>query len=166
MIKYAEGLKVVPIIAPQAFTTTAIHSQYVDMSLLDHFSALVQFGGLTSDSTDTVTVTVVACATNPTSDAGTAINFDYRLSQAIGTDSTGWGDITGSTSTGVVLTAAANDNMSLFIDVDPAAVANGVTNGRYIAVVITPSAEMATSYVSASAICETRYMQNKQLSSS
>lgn len=156
-LRYAEDTKVLPILAPQNIVATATASQYVDLKLAQHVTFAVQFGAMTSDSTDTCTVTV-ECSTAGSSNA-TELNlaFNYRLSSAVATDS--MGAITAATTDGVAITAA-DDNKVLVIDLDPSAVANAGADYRYVRLVATPNAEMASCNIGAVAYIEPRYAGN------
>jgi hypothetical protein len=157
-IRYAEGLKIIPVLAPVAFTTAALDTEAVDMNVNHWATFLVQFGAMTSDSTDTVTVQVI-CSSADTSATGDEIGFVYRLSAAVDTDT--MGAITAGTSDGVVVTALS-DAMMLVIDVDPQkmAHANSAADMRYLWLKLTPSAEMASGVVGAIAVLEPRYPGN------
>lgn len=158
-IRFAEGLHVVPVLAPIDLVANDAGTEFIDMQLYHHVTFLLQFGAMTSDSTDTATVTVEACPIGTTSDSNeAAIAFNYRLSSAVGTDS--MGAITAATAAGVAVTAE-NDNKLLIIDVDSEAVAAAVSGtGRYVRAFITTNAEMASCMVSAIAVLEPRYPQN------
>lgn len=158
-LRFAEGLHIVPVLAPADIVATDVGTEFVDMSLFHHVSFLLQFGGMTSDSTDTATVTVEACPIGTTSDSTeAAIAFNYRLSSAVATDS--MGAITAATAAGVAVTAA-DDNKLLIVDVDAEAVAAAVSGtGRYVRAFITTNAEMASCLVGALAVLEPRYPQN------
>jgi len=161
-IRYAEGLKCLPIIAPVAFTTSAIESEYVDMETHHWGSFHIAFGDMTSDSTDTVTVTV-ECSTAASSNA-TEVNlaFDYRLSSAVATDS--MGAITSATTTGVSITAT-DDAKLLIVEVNPDTIPAALTDGKFLRIVATPSDAVASGVISAVAYLEPRYPANLSPSS-
>ena len=153
-IRFAEGLKILPIKAPSDIVATATATSYVDMDGAHWATFLVQLGAMTSDSTDTLTVTV-ECSTAGSSNATEqAIAFQYRLSSAVDTDS--MGVITAATASGVAVTAA-DDNKVLVIDVDPSAVAAVAADMRYVRLVLTPNAEMASCLDGVTAVLEPRY---------
>ena len=159
MTKYAEQLKVLPVLAPVAFTTSPVASPFVNMAQVNWLSFVVSFGLMTSDSTDTVTLTVEACPIGSTTDSNeTAMKFDYRLSSAVGNDA--WGSITSATATGMSVNAADDDSKVVKIEVDPIWAAKAVAGGKYVRLVATPSAEMASGVISAVAIIEPRYPAN------
>lgn len=163
-IRFAEGLHVVPVLAPIDLVANDAGTEFIDMQLFHHVTFMLQFGAMTSDSTDTATVTVEACPIGTTTDGGeTAIPFSYRLSSAVATDS--MGAITATTDTGIAITAE-DDNKLLIIDVDAEQVAAAVAGGRYVRAFITTNAEMASCIVGGVAVLEPRYPQNTNLSSS
>lgn len=155
-IRFAEGLKVLPLLAPQAITTSATASSYVDLDGAHWATFLVSLGAWTSDSTDTVTFTVEASTAGSSNATEAAIAYTYRLASAIDTDS--MGAITAATTAGVALTAT-DDNKVLVIDVDPAAVA-ATADRRYLRVVATPSSHNASTLLSVCAFLEPRYPGN------
>lgn len=155
MARYAQKLKMLPVIAPVAFTTSPVASQYVDVGENHWATFLVSFGLMTSDSTDTVTLTV-ECSTAASSNANEVkLAYKYRLSAAVGTDS--MGAITAATSDGMSINAADDDSKMLVIDVDPATIPAKLTDGRFLRLVATPSAQMASGVISAVALLEPRY---------
>lgn len=156
-IRFAEGLKVLPILAPQNIVASATASEYVDLKLANWATFVVSFGAATSDSTDTCTVTVEASTAASSNATEGAIAFSYRLSSAVATDS--MGTITAATTAGVAVTAT-DDNKVLVIDVDPAAVAATAADRRFLRVVLTPNAEMASCNVGALAFLAPRYPGN------
>lgn len=118
-IRFAEGLHVVPLLAP-AIATSDTESQHVKLENMQWLSFLVQWGAL-ENSTDSFTITVKSTTNGAGSTASgdTAIPFWYRLSEAVGGDN--WGDATyvSTGSDGVSITGAL-DNKMLILDVDPA----------------------------------------------
>lgn len=156
-IRYAEGLKVLPLLAPVDAAATDKASEYIDLNEMNWATFICQFGNITTDVTDTITVTVEA-STAQTSNAGeAAIAFKYRLSGAVATDS--MGAITDATATGVVITGT-DDNKALIIDVDPAAVTFAEDTQRWLRVVLTTSAGVGISLMSVLFIGEPRYPGN------
>lgn len=156
---YAEKIKVLPVLAPVAFTTSPVVSQFVNLSQANWASFLVSFGLMTSDSTDTVTLTVEACPIGTTTDGTeTAMKFNYRLSSAVGNDA--WGNITAATPVGMSINAEADDTKAVKIEIDPVWAANAVAGGKYVRLVVTPSATIASGVVSAVALLEPRYPAN------
>ncbi len=162
--RFAEKLHIVPVLAPADIVATDVGTEFVDMKNYSHATFLVQFGGMTSDSTDTATVTVQACPIGTTSDGTeTEINFKYRLSSAVATDS--MGARTSGTTDGVAITAT-DDNKLLVVDIDADQVGAAISGtGRYVRLFVTTNAEMASCIVGATVILEPRYPSNTQVSS-
>lgn len=153
-IRFAEGLKVLPILAPQNIVATATATEYVDLKLANWATFAVQFGAMTSDSTDICTVTVQASTAASSNATEISVAFNYRLSSAVATDS--MGAITAATTAGVAVTAA-DDNKVLVIDVDPASLGGDY---RFVRLVATPNAEMASCNLGAVAFLEHRFPGN------
>ena len=157
-IRYAEGIKVLPILKPQNIVATATATSYVNTKNSNWNSFWVQFGDMTSDSTDLVTITV-ECSTAGTSNATESqIAFQYRLSSAVDTDS--MGAITAATASGGAVINATNDAQGVWIDLDPSAVAANAADMRWVRVVITPDALIAACTVGVTYFGETRYPGN------
>ena len=166
-IRYAEGLKVIPLLGPIAFTTAAIDTEYVDMKEFHWATFFVNFGVFTSDSSDTVTVTVL-CSSVATSETGDGIPFDYRLSSPVDTDS--MGAITAATSDGVVLTSSTDLDVNaaqrlLIIDVNADKLPAYKSDGCFLSVLITPTADVASGVVGVIAVLEPRFPGNAITSS-
>lgn len=156
-IRYAEGLKVLPILAPSNIVATATATEYVDLNLVHWATFVVSFGAMTSDSTDTATITLQASTAGSSNATELTAAFSYRLSAAVATDT--MGAITAATTDGVAVTAA-DDNKVVIVDVDPASIAALGTDYRYVRLVVTPNAEMASCNVGAVAFLEHRYPGN------
>jgi hypothetical protein len=158
-IKFAEGLHVLPVLAPLA-DSTSVGTDYLNIENAQWITYLVQFGAMTSDSTDTVTVTV-ECSTDSSSGANEiSVPFYYRLSAAVGTDTSG--TITKATASGVAVTAT-DDNKLLIIDIDPAEIAatTGFTDAHiYNRLWLSKNAELATNTIGVIAAIEPRYPGN------
>lgn len=157
-IRFGENLKPVMVLAPQNIVATATATAYSDLKLAQHLTYIVSLGAMTSDSTDTVTITL-ECSTAGSSNATeVATGFKYRLSSAIGTES--YGAISSATSDGVALAADSADTKILLVDVDPAAIANVGADYRFVRLVATPNAEMGSCFIGANAFVEPRYAGN------
>jgi len=160
-LRFAEGLKVIPILSPVALGATALDTEYVDMKLNHWASFLVHFGATTSDTSDTVTVTVL-CSSVSTSATGDGIPFSYRLSSYFENDD--MGAITAATSDGVALTSSTDPSVSLadrllMISVNADDLPAYKSDGRFLSVVITPTADVV-GVVGVTAILEPRYPGN------
>lgn len=154
-IKYAQGLKVVPILPPQDITETVTKTAIVDLKNANWATLAIHFGAITCDA-PTVTV---KCSTAATTVSAVAIAFNYRLATGFPTDPEVMGAITAATTTGVAL-AVTNDNGLLIIDVDPAAVAAEGTDMRYLHALISPTTNATATLVSAVMYLDTRYKGN------
>lgn len=155
MLKYAEKLKVLPILGVNDIAATATASNYFDLKLAQHASILVSFGEITGGA---VALTVEASTAASSNATETAIAFKYRLSAAVGTDS--MGAITTATTAGISI-AAGDDNKVLLIDVNPDALPT--TPGadyRFLRLVLTPSSDNTVTDVGATAFLEPRYPGN------
>jgi len=160
MIRFVEPLKVLPVRAPAA-STAARASEYIDMENVHWLSFHVLFGAMTSDSTDTITLTVEASTAASSNATEIQVPFQYRLSAAIATDS--MGAITSAAAATGVAIDAEDDNKLLCIEVDPSAIPGltSYTDHKYCRLVLTPSADIATAYsVGAVAYMENRYPGN------
>lgn len=159
--RFAEGLHIYPVLAPADITNTDVGTQFVDMNMNHHVTFLIQFGAMTSDSTDTAIVTIEACDIATTTDSTEeGIAFHYRLTGAVADDTVGAITAATTSSSGYAVTAT-DDNKLLIVDVDAEAVASAVSNaGRYVRAFITTNAEMASCLVGAIAVLEPRYPQN------
>ena len=158
-LRYAEGMKLLPILAPVAGTTSAVASAYIDAADFNWLSFLVNFGVTTSDSTDTITVTV-ECSTAASSNATeVSLPFEYRKTAAVGTDTIG--DITSvSTGTDGVTITAEEDAVALLIEINPDAIGASLADGRYLRVVVTPSAAVGAFVACANFLGEPKYQRN------
>lgn len=156
-LRFAEGFKLLPVLKPQDIVATATASSYVDLDNANWCSFWVNLGALTSDSTDTVTITVEASTAGSSNATEGAIAFYSRLSAAVDTDTLG--AIVTNTTTGVAITAT-DDNKGVWIDIDPSAVAASAADRRFVRVVLTPNAEMASCVVGVTAFLETRFTGN------
>jgi len=154
-LRFAEGLKVLPILAPQNMTTTAVSSGEIYLRDIHWVTFFVEFGAFTSDSTDICTITIESSTSNSTAATDSTQAFWYRLSSAVDTDS--MGAVSTATTSGVEIGATSDDNKMLIIDVDPAAVINADSDALYLRVVATPSADVAGLQIAAQAIGEPRY---------
>ena len=162
--RFAEGLKVLPVITPANKTSATVESNFVYLKGVNWLTFMVHICTTTGSATsDVLTFTVVASTSGSTNTSQTALAFNYRLSAAIGTDT--MGAITAATSAGYEVLQTALDNMVVIIDVDPAAVSKALTGASYVHLVITPSGS-AANILGAVAICEPRFPGNDIISAS
>jgi len=159
--QFAEGVKIVPILAPLDAVATVRQTAYVDLTEALWAQFHVNFGVIT---TGTATITVEASTAGSSNATEAAIPFKYRLSGAVATDTLG--AITSATSDGAAVATDADGKMYI-IDVDPAALpANPGADFKWLRVVVTPSSDSAACLVSANAILQPRYPGNSLYSSS
>jgi len=164
--RYGQILKYVPVLAPQNITSTATGTNAVKLGGCHRLTYEVQFGSVTATSTDQNVVITVLASSVATTNTGTAIAFNYRVSGAVGTDT--WGAITAATASGASIAPATANNALVLIDIDPAVALNGPTSldGAYTELVITPDAGATATNVSVVAHIEPRYIQTSPVSAS
>ena len=166
-IRFAEGLQVVPLKYPYD-TTVDSESQHFKLENMQWLSFLVNFGGVSGDSTDYVRFAVKSTTNvgGSTAAGDYTLPFWYRLGGGIGDDN--WGDITAvTTATGYVEVTLASTANLLLIDVDPSIIYahdSDATHGYIDMDVAMPGATDAI-IVSIAGIFEPRYPQSEQKSS-
>lgn len=168
--RFAEGLKVQPVLTPVDTAATAQVTSFVDCNYLHWVTFVIPFGNMTSDDSDIIAITV-RCSTEDTSATTEPLNigFWYRVTSAAATDSTtdiivGTSDGIGTSDDGI--NAANLDGKVLIIDVDPAEVAaKAATSGsnRWVSVALAPTGPITIDGVIA--VGEPRYPGANQPSS-
>lgn len=159
-IRYGEGMKIQPILAPADIVAVATPTKYIDFDQVNWATFLIQFGAMTTtDTTGEVVVTVEASTAGTSNATEGQILFQYRLSGAVDTDSMGAITTPASAAAGAVV-SEAGDNKVLIIDIDPAVVAASAADRRYVRAVITPTSDLTATVVGAIAILEHRYPGN------
>lgn len=120
---YQENEKVLNLLAPQDITETTTATAYIDVGdAVGKIELMIPFGAMAStDTTDVILVTVEASTAGSSNATEQSIAFKYRKSSAVATDDLG--AITASGSTGVEINTNDDDNKTLFLYVDPAALA-------------------------------------------
>jgi len=161
-IRFAENMSVIPLLPPADITSTNTWTAYVDLNLANWCTFLVSYGSVSSGGAtcDDMLVQVV-CSSLQTTASVDAIDFQYRLSSAIATDS--WGTITAGTSDGATIGPAV-DSTNLLIDVDPSVVAAYSAVKRFVALEFTPIS--TSTFVAVTAFLEHKYPGNTIPSSS
>ena len=164
--RFAQGLKVLPVLAPVDTAATAQVTAFVDCDKLHWLTFILPFGNMTSDDSDIVAITV-RCSTEDTSATTEPMNigFWYRVTSAVATDSMSTAP-TAATSDGIGtsddgINAANLDNAVLIIDVDPSVVAaKAATSGgnRWVSVALAPTGPITID--GAICIAEPRYPGN------
>jgi hypothetical protein len=150
---------IICFLAPQDIVSTATTCPYVDLRNAQKAFFLIQFGAVTSTTvTDDWTITIEAATAEGGAEA--EIDFRYRLSGVVGSNT--WGAVTTvAAATGVGVAPDANDNMGYLIEVDPDALA--ANDYRYARVVLTDVDSEAT-LVCGFAFLEARYKQTTHIS--
>lgn len=166
MARYAEKLHIVPLLAPAASTAGGgVKSYAVRLANSQWISFLVNWGAMTSDATEMViTVESTTNVGNSTAAGDTAIPFVYRLSGVPGTDDN-WGDSTTCAETGLGITAA-QDNMALLIDVDPASIPALDSDAIAVRLCLDAGDQIDNYATSVTALIEDRYPQAEHISAS
>jgi hypothetical protein len=167
-IRFAEGLQVVPLYAPQT-TTADIESAQVKLENMQWLTFLVSVGSLVGDTTALWNIAIKStteAGTGSTNSNDYALPFKYRLA-TLGVDD--WGDITAvTTATGYVQFNGTAGNVNYIIDVDPSDIAKHDSDATYVYVDIDITADAATDacYMSIVGVFEPRYPQKDNLTSS
>jgi hypothetical protein len=160
--KFAEKLQIVPLYAPVVCTATSgVESASVALKNVQWLTFMVYWGAMTSESSDTMTIGVETSTAAGSTTNATAITFTYRLSAGVGDDN--WGDATTCAATGVSITAA-QDNMTLLIDVDPAGIPAEDSDALFANVFITPVSLVTNYAIGVHALIEPRYPKVENLS--
>ncbi len=162
MIRFAQDLKVLPILAPAA-TTTVRQSSYIDCRNHQWASFLIPMGAMTSDSTDIATITVECSPQGSSHASEVQVPFKYRLSAAVDTDNMG-AIATATAAAGATITAE-DDNKVLLIDVDLQQIPRLLATGRFLRVVIDGTGLITSYSMGVIAAMENRYPGNAMTSS-
>ncbi len=151
---------IVPILAPVDIASTATTCPYMDLRNAQKASFLISFGAITSaTTTDEFVITIQAA----TAEGGTeaAVDFRYRKSAAVGANT--WGAVTTvAAATGLGMGADDSDDMAVWVEVDPDALA--ASDYRYACVVLTDNDDMTACLVGVVGIIEARYKQTTHIS--
>lgn len=141
---------VVPLLAPVDIASTVTASPYMDLKGANHAAFLVMFGAITSATLlDTEDITVEAATAVDGTEA--SISFSYRKSGAVGANT--WGTIASATL--VAMAASVDDNMAVWIDIDPDALA--ASDYRYVRVKLTDNPDMTACLAAVVGFIDPRY---------
>ena len=142
-LRFAEGIKVLPVLTPADIATTNTWTAYVDLDLANWVTFVAQFGACSSAgaSCDDCLIQVDCSSTASTAGVNGGIDFTYRLSSAVDTDS--MGAITTGTSDGITV-GPLLDNKCVIIDVDPSVVAAKGALERWVCLEFTPASTITT----------------------
>ena len=166
-IRFADGLQVVPLLAPAA-TTADAESAFVKCKNLQWLSFIISVGNLSGSATATWNIAIKSTTSSGGSTAAGdyALPFTYR-SATLGTDN--WGDATAvTTATGYVQFTGGEGDVNILIDVNPADIASHDSDATEVYVDIDHTGDGATDscYMSIVGVFEPRYPQAENLSSS
>jgi len=154
-VKFAQGMKILPILSPADIVDAATKTTFVDLKGANWATLAFHFGAITCD----VPTVTVKCSTAATTTGAVAVAFKYRLSTVYATEPDGWGAITQATTTGAA-PAVTDDGGILLIEIDPQDIAAEGTDYRYLHGLITPAADITVCVVGAQAWLEPKYPGN------
>jgi hypothetical protein len=154
---------IIHLLAPQDIASTATEGGYMDLRNAHKASFLVIFGAITSATTTDEFVISVRAATVDSGGVELPVDFRYRKSGALGTNT--WGAVTTvAAATGLGMGADDSDNMMVWIEVDPDALAAANTDYRYVHVLLTDNVDMEACLVTIIGVIEPRYKQTTHIS--
>jgi hypothetical protein len=119
------------------------------------------FGAITTGTADSNITVTVETATAAASGAEVTVPFVYRLSGAVGANT--WGAATTASTAGMSV-ASTDDNMMLWVEIDPAAMLAELTDASHVRMVITPTADHTATLVGAWVEIDSRYRQATHVS--
>lgn len=147
----------VPLLAPQDVTNAETFTSYMDLKYAHTAAFIVHFGAITSATTADSILITVECASVETG-TEVAVDFDYRISGALGTNT--WGAVTAATSAGFSILNAV-DNVIVWIEIDPSKIVadTAITDARYARVSLSSPADMTATLVGVIGMTDARYKQ-------
>jgi len=158
MNPFTQYMNIIPLLEPKDISTNITASAYMDLKGANRAAFLVSFGAITSATAgDTEDITVEAA----TSDAGATeaqIDFRYRKSGALGANT--WGAITSASV--LQLTASADDNVLVWIEIDPDELA--ANDYGYVRVKLTDNPDMTACLVSVIGLTSPKYRMTTMVS--
>ena len=161
-VRFSQGLKAIPLLAPIDITETATGTGFVNITKANWLTFYVQAGVITGDS---IHVTVEAAPVNTDTGTETAVAFRYILTGAVGTNT--YGSVTSVAAGSNVSLSASDDGKMLIIDVDPADVQAALATAKYVRVLLTPaSSTVSVALVNAMVILEPKYPTSNHVSDS
>jgi len=141
-LRFAEGIKVLPVLTPADIAATNTWTYFVDLDLANWVTFVAQFGACSSAGATCDDCLIQVMSSSVATTAGIdAIDFTYRLSSAVDTDS--MGAITTGTSDGITV-GPLLDNKCVVIDVDPSVVAAKGALERWVCLEFTPASTITT----------------------
>lgn len=164
-IRFAEGLQVVPLLAPKSSTADQ-ETEHVKLENLHWLTFIVMTDTEAGSASATWNVYVKSTTAEGSTNANDyALPFWYRTAN-VATDN--WGSITAvSTATGYVQFTAANDEYAILIDVDPDVIYAHDSDATHLYLDLDTAGDNATDVcrVSVLGVFEPRYPQVEQKSS-
>ena len=120
-IRFAQGIQVQCVFSPIDAAGLTTNTRHVNLAGANWLSFLINIG-VTSSATSADLHVGAVCSTANTSASAvpTLIPFTYRLSSTLGTSQYAWGAITTGSTVGSVACTTGQDNISIWIDIDPA----------------------------------------------
>lgn len=120
-VRFAEGVKVYTSFPPKNIAGLTTNTNHTNISDANWVSFLISIGVTSSAASADLEISAV-CSTAETSAAAvpTIIPFWYRLSSTLGTSQYSWGAITTGSTAGNFAVTTGQDNIQVWIDVDPA----------------------------------------------
>jgi hypothetical protein len=161
MKSFVEYENCIMLLEPKDIGTTITASSYMSLKNAHRAGILVVFGAVTSaTTTNTERITLEVATAEGGAEA--SIDFNYRISGALGDNS--WGAISSSSATtGLDIASDSQDNMMVWIEINPDELA---TNDYTVARVrLTDNDDMAACLVTVLGFIEPRYAQTNMLSS-
>jgi len=163
-IKFAEGIQVQCVFSPLDIAGLTTNTRHVNLAGANWLSFLINIG-VTSSATSADLEIGAVCSTAATSASAvpTLIPFAYRLSSTLGTSQYVWSAITTGSSAGSVACSTGQDNISIWIDIDPSECAKVGEDYQWAHLLLKTSA--AALPISVTAFVEPRYPGSSILSS-
>jgi NAD/NADP transhydrogenase beta subunit len=151
----------IPLLVPQDIGSTVTASSYMTLKGANRAGFLVVLGALTSATvTDREEITVEAATAEDGTEA--AIAFSYRKSGALGTNT--WGAVTAVAATSNISLdpAAVDDNVMVWIEINPDALA--ASDYLYVRVKLTDNPDMTACLVTVIGMVDPIYKQTTYVS--
>jgi hypothetical protein len=157
--RFAEGVQVFPSLVLLDHGATSTNTAHVNLKAANWLSFLIYIGSVTSATSADLEVTAVASTANTSGSAvPSAVPFTYRLSGTAETNYTWGANTTGSSAGLVVVAATGTTDKAVWIDIDPADVAQLGEDYQWAHLLFTTSA--ATMTYGAVAFIEPKYPGN------
>lgn len=158
-IRFAEGIQVYHIYGPIDMAGLTTNTRHVNCAGANWISFLISLGVTSSAATADLEMSAV-CSTDETSAtaAPTIIPFTYRMSSTVGTTQYTWSAITTGSTAGNFAITTGQDNVSVWIDVDPANMRAVGVDYKWCYLLLQTSA--AALPISVTAFVEPRYPGN------